>query len=54
MALVLSLPQGEVRDLFAFVTYVVVVFSILVQGTTIKYVVEHRRRRRSAAKAAAE
>lgn len=35
MALALSLPLGEERDLLLTVTYVVVVFSILVQGLTI-------------------
>jgi len=35
VALALSLPQGGPRDLFITVTYVVVVFSIVVQGLTI-------------------
>lgn len=35
VALALSLPDGESRDLILFLTYVVVVFSILVQGLTI-------------------
>ena len=39
VALVLSLPSGEARDLLLALTYVVVVFSILVQGLTIKGVV---------------
>lgn len=39
VALVLSLPAGEARDLLLALTYVVVVFSILVQGLTIKGVV---------------
>ena len=39
IALALSLPQGESRDVIVTITYVVVVFSILVQGTTIKYLV---------------
>ena len=35
VALALSLPIGEYRDLILFLTYVVVVFSIVVQGLTI-------------------
>ena len=35
IALALSLPAGPSRDLILTVTYVVVVFSILVQGLTI-------------------
>lgn len=35
VALALSLPAGEPRDLLLTVTYVIVVFSILVQGLTI-------------------
>jgi CPA1 family monovalent cation:H+ antiporter len=35
VALALSLPAGEVRDVLVAVTYVVVVFSILVQGLTL-------------------
>ncbi|GAB4346381.1 MAG: sodium:proton antiporter [Gammaproteobacteria bacterium] len=35
VALALSLPAGEVRDLILAVTYAVVVFSIAVQGLTI-------------------
>ncbi len=35
IALALSLPQGEVRDTLVTVTYIVVAFSILVQGLTI-------------------
>jgi CPA1 family monovalent cation:H+ antiporter len=31
----LSLPHGQVRDLLVAVTYGIVVFSILVQGTTV-------------------
>ncbi len=37
VALALSLPQGPARDLLLTVTYVVVVFSILVQGLTIPW-----------------
>lgn len=39
VALALSLPAGEVRDLLVTVAYVVVVFSIIVQGLTIRHVV---------------
>ncbi|MCK7578926.1 MAG: sodium:proton antiporter [Chromatiales bacterium] len=35
IALALSLPAGETRDILVSVTYVVVVFSILVQGLTL-------------------
>jgi CPA1 family monovalent cation:H+ antiporter len=39
VALALSLPPGPERELLLTVSYVVVVFSILVQGTTLKRVV---------------
>lgn len=35
VALALSLPSGEFRDLVLFLTYVIVVFSIVVQGLTL-------------------
>lgn len=35
IALVLSLPNGEFKDLLLEITYIVVLFSILVQGLTI-------------------
>jgi CPA1 family monovalent cation:H+ antiporter len=35
----LSLPAGEIRNLLVTVTYIVVVFSILVQGLTLAPVV---------------
>ena len=35
VALALSLPAGESRDLVLFLTYIIVVFSIVVQGLTI-------------------
>lgn len=35
VALALSLPVGEFRDLVLFLTYIIVVFSIVVQGMTI-------------------
>jgi monovalent cation:H+ antiporter, CPA1 family len=37
VALALSLPAGEYRELIITMTYLVVVFSILVQGTTVRY-----------------
>lgn len=43
VALALSLPPGEPRDIITAMTYLVVVFSILVQGTTIKWLVQRRR-----------
>jgi len=42
VALALSLPAGEVRDTLVAVTYVVVVFSILVQGLTIERLVRSK------------
>jgi CPA1 family monovalent cation:H+ antiporter len=39
VALALALPEGPERDLVLTMTYIVVVFSILVQGLTIKYLV---------------
>jgi CPA1 family monovalent cation:H+ antiporter len=41
MALVLALPAGEMRDALLFVTYCIVVFSILVQGLTIGKLVRY-------------
>ncbi|HSO84173.1 sodium:proton antiporter [Thiocapsa sp.] len=35
VALALSLPEGEPRDLILSVTYIIVVFSVLVQGLTL-------------------
>lgn len=40
VALALSLPAGESRNTILAVTYVVVVFSIVVQGLTIKKLIE--------------
>ena len=40
VALALAIPQNEHRDLILTMTYVVVVFSILVQGLTIKFFVK--------------
>ncbi len=39
VALALSLPSGETREVFLAMTYIIVVFSILVQGLTIAPVV---------------
>jgi CPA1 family monovalent cation:H+ antiporter len=39
VALVLSLPESEIRDILLTVTYIVVTFSILVQGLTLGPVV---------------
>ncbi len=36
LALVLAMPAGEIRNLLLVVTYVVVVFSVLVQGLTVE------------------
>ena len=38
VALALSLPKGPTRDLLVGVTYIVVVFSIVVQGMTVGFV----------------
>lgn len=51
VALVLSLPQGPSRDMLVTMTYIVVLFSILVQGTTVKYFVEPRKGTTSKSKA---
>ncbi|MFQ5900969.1 MAG: cation:proton antiporter [Thermodesulfobacteriota bacterium] len=40
VALALSIPDGPIRDIFLTMTYAVVVFSILVQGLTIKYLIK--------------
>ncbi len=40
VALALSIPEGSARDIILAVTYVIVVFSIIVQGLTIKGLVE--------------
>ncbi len=40
IALVLSLPQNEIRDALLLVTYVIVIFSIIVQGLTIEKLVK--------------
>jgi CPA1 family monovalent cation:H+ antiporter len=45
VALALSLPAGEVRDALVTVTYVVVIFSIVVQGLSIGPLLRHARSR---------
>jgi len=42
VALALSLPAGKEREVLLAVTYVVVVFSILVQGITFRHVIASR------------
>lgn len=54
VALVLSLPPGPNRSLLAIMTYIVVVFSVLVQGTTVKFFVERRAKKVTAAKKSEE
>ena len=41
VALVLSLPQGEIRDFLLVVAYCIVLFSIIVQGLTISKLVKN-------------
>ena len=41
VALALSLPQNHYRDLILSMTYAVVLFAVLIQSTTIKYLVKH-------------
>lgn len=41
IALALTLPESEVRELILFSTYIVVVFSILIQGLTLGTWVRH-------------
>lgn len=43
VALVLSLPQGEIRDFLLLVTYCIVMFSIIVQGLSIGKLVRRYR-----------
>jgi CPA1 family monovalent cation:H+ antiporter len=47
IALALSLPAGEVRGTLVAITYIVVVFSILVQGLTIGRLIKRLETRRS-------
>ena len=41
VALALSLPDGDIRNTLVVTTYVIVLFSILVQGLTIGRLVRH-------------
>ena len=41
VALALSLPEGTIRDTLVTITYVVVAFSIVVQGLTIGHLVQY-------------
>jgi CPA1 family monovalent cation:H+ antiporter len=41
VALALSIPESESRDLIIVMTYIVVVFSILVQGLTMKPLIQN-------------
>jgi len=47
VALALSLPAGETRNIFLVMTYIIVVFSILVQGLTIAPIVKRLSGRQS-------
>jgi CPA1 family monovalent cation:H+ antiporter len=38
----LSLPAGDIRDTIVAITYGIVVFSILVQGTTLRSLITWR------------
>lgn len=49
VALVLSLPEGPIADVLLTVTYIVVVFSVLVQGLTLGPVVRRAARTPAAA-----
>ncbi len=46
VALALSLPAGEARDIIVAITYVIVIFSIVTQGLTVKKLVEFASRQR--------
>ena len=41
IALVLSLPEGRIREALLVITYIVVIFSILVQGLTVGKLVKY-------------
>ena len=41
IALVLTLPEGQNREALLMVTYVIVIFSILVQGMTVGKLVKN-------------
>ena len=40
IALALSLPEGDIKDIILYATYVVVVFSIIAQGLTIEKLIK--------------
>ncbi len=41
VALALSLPTGEIRDALLAITYVIVIFSIVVQGMTVGHLIKN-------------
>ena len=41
VALALTLPEGPQRDVFLVLTYMIVIFSIIIQGLTIGRVAKH-------------
>jgi CPA1 family monovalent cation:H+ antiporter len=41
VAMALSLPNSEYRDIFILVTYIIVLFSIIVQGLTVKPLIKY-------------
>ena len=41
VALALSIPKGYERDMIVSMTYAVVVFSVLIQGLTLKFLIKH-------------
>jgi CPA1 family monovalent cation:H+ antiporter len=43
VALALSIPSGPEREALLTVTYIIVVFSILVQGLTIKRLIASKK-----------
>lgn len=47
VAMALSLPHGQARDLLVAVTYGIVTFSILVQGSTVGWFIRRRGRTRA-------
>lgn len=44
VALALSIPESAIRDMIVTLTYIIVAFSILVQGSTISYFVKKSQR----------
>ena len=41
VAMALSLPQSQYRDIFILITYIVVLFSIIGQGLTVKPMINY-------------